>query len=97
MASVHDPRFQRSASRDRLNLELLLGTGIRLGSLVGMNVGDVDLQTGTLHIRAKGGAQERVFLNPGLSAMLADYLREGAPEANRGPNVPLFRSNRVKG
>jgi len=54
------------AQRDRLILELLLGTGIRLGSLVGLNVGDVDLRAGTLHIRAKGGAQERVFLNPML-------------------------------
>ena len=80
------------AARDRLILELLLGTGIRLGSLVGLNVGDVDLQTGTLQIRAKGGAQERVFLNPGLSAMLAAYLRETAPEANSGPDVPLIRS-----
>jgi len=35
-------------ARDRLILELLLGTGIRLGSLVGLNVGDVDLQPGTL-------------------------------------------------
>ncbi len=80
------------ASRDRLILELLLGTGIRLGSLVGLNVGDVDLQSGTLHIRAKGGTQERVFLNPGLCAMLAAYLRETAPEANGGPGVPLIRS-----
>jgi integrase/recombinase XerC len=71
------------ASRDRLILELLLGTGIRLGSLVGLNVGDVDLQTGTLHIRAKGGAQERVFLNPGLCAMLAAYLPLGYARGKR--------------
>ena len=56
---------------------------------------------GTLQIRAKGGAQERVFFNPGLCAMLAAYLREGATEAKRGGNpalreetfgVPLIRS-----
>jgi integrase/recombinase XerC len=80
------------ASRDRLILELLLGTGIRLGSLVGLNLGDVDLQTGTLQIRAKGGAQERVFLNPGLCAMLAAYLRETASDANTHADVPLIRS-----
>jgi len=43
------------AQRDRLILGLLLGTGIRLGSLVGLNTDDVDLQTGTLHIQTKGG------------------------------------------
>ncbi len=80
------------AARDRLSFEILLGTGIRLGSLVGLNVGDIDLETGTLHIRAKGGAQERVFINPALSAMLAGYLRESATEAKRGANVPLIRS-----
>jgi integrase/recombinase XerC len=84
------------ASRDRLILELLLGTGIRLGSLVGLNVGDIDLQTGTLHIRAKGGAQERVFLNPGLCAMLATYLGESAPQGDTGPDVPLIRSKSGK-
>jgi integrase/recombinase XerC len=73
-------------------LELLLGMVIRLGSLVWLNVGDVDLQTGTLHIRAKGGAPERMFLNPGLCAMLAAYLSETAPQANGAANVPLIRS-----
>jgi len=84
------------ASRDRLILEVLLGTGIRLGSLVGLNVGDIDSQAGTLHIRAKGGAQERVFLNSLLCAMLAADLRESTPEANGGPDVPLIRSKSGK-
>jgi integrase/recombinase XerC len=81
-----------AAYRDRLIFELLLGTGIRLGSLVGLNVGDVDLQAGTLHIRTKGGGEERVFLNPALVRRLGRFLREVAPEDNSGPHVPLFRS-----
>ena len=80
-----------TAPRDRLILELLLGTGIRLGSLVGLNVGDVDLQSGTLSIRAKGGAEARVFLNPRLVGMLGRFLKERATQAAGGPNVPLFR------
>lgn len=52
------------ADRDRLIFVILLGTGIRLGSLVGLNVGDVDLRIGTLNIRLKGGTDGRVFLNP---------------------------------
>jgi len=47
------------ADRDRLIFELLLGTGIRLGSLVGLNRGDVDLETGILNIRSKGGGLTR--------------------------------------
>jgi integrase/recombinase XerC len=80
------------ANRDRLAFEILLGTGIRLGSLVSLNVGDVDLKQGTLHIKSKGGRQERVFLNALLVRMLGRFLREVAPQGNGGPDVPLIRS-----
>jgi integrase/recombinase XerC len=80
------------ADRDRLIFELLLGTGIRLGSLVGLNRGDVDLEAGTLSIHAKGGGRERVFLNPNLVAMLAHHLRESATQGACGRDVPVFRS-----
>ena len=61
---------------------------------MGLNVGDVDLKAGTLHIRTKGGGQDRVFLNPVMVRMLGRLLslgyardkRESAPEGNTGPN-----------
>jgi len=81
-----------TALRDRLTFEILLGTGMRLGLLVALNIGDVDLDSGVLHIRTKGGGQDKVFLPPGLQRLLGRYLDELAPEANSGPNVPLFRS-----
>jgi integrase len=59
------------ADRDRLIFALPLGTGIRLGSLVGLNRGDVDLEARTIHIKAKGGGRERVFLNPQLCGLVA--------------------------
>jgi integrase/recombinase XerC len=77
--------------RDRLIFELLLGTGIRLGSLVGLNRGDVDLRTGTLNIRLKGGTEGRVFLNHALRRLLGQFLKENATQANCAPNTPLFR------
>jgi integrase/recombinase XerC len=79
------------ADRDRLIFEILLGTGIRIGSLVGLNVGDVDLQSGTLTIQAKGGGEERVFLNPRLVGMLAAYLKESRTQGECGPRSPLIR------
>ncbi len=80
------------AERDRLIFELLLGTGVRLGSLVGLNIADVDLASATLHIRAKGGHRERVFLNPTLVAMLAHHLEQIAAQGHTGAPVPLFAS-----
>jgi integrase/recombinase XerC len=80
------------ANRDRLIFELLLGTGIRLGSQVGLNRGDVDLGAGILHIRAKGGGRERVFLNPQLGGLLRQHLGESAPQSPCGPDTPVLRS-----
>ncbi len=79
------------AGRDCLIFELLLGTGIRLGSLVALNSGDVDLRTGTLRVHLKGGTEGHVFLNPGLRRLLRQFLKENATRGNCGPNTPLFR------
>jgi len=85
-------RTKITALRDRLIFEILLGTGMRLGSLVALNIGDVDLDSGVLHIRTKGGGQDKVFLHPGLQRLLGRYVDEVAPEANTAPDLPLFRS-----
>jgi integrase/recombinase XerC len=72
------------ARRDRTMFSLLLGTGIRLGSLVGLNASDVNLAQRTITIRAKGGREETVFLNPQLCRLLGHYIEvagavDGAP------------------
>ncbi len=81
-----------TTSRDRLIFELLLGTGMRLGSLVALNTGDIDPKSGIAHIRTKGNGRDKVFLNPQLQRLIARYLRNVGPEANTLPNSPLFRS-----
>jgi integrase/recombinase XerC len=92
LRSVVTESVTRFSTRDRLIFEVLLGTGIRLGSLVGLNVRDVDLQSGTLTIQSKGGGEERVFLNPRLVRMLAAYINESRTQGDCGANTPLFRS-----
>jgi integrase/recombinase XerC len=76
------------AKRDRAIFSLLLGTGIRLGSLVALDAGDVNLAEGTVAIKAKGGREETVFLNARLCKLLARYIK--AVSATDG--TPLFRS-----
>ncbi len=70
---------------------LLLGTGIRLGSLVNLNVGDIDLGPGTIRVNGKGNVEQLVFLNSGLKQLLKSYL---APRA--GSEGPLFLSLRAR-
>ena len=84
-------RSTAMAHRDRVLIELVLGTGIRPGSLVAVNVGDVDLRTGTLRVKLKGGAEGRVFLNPGLRRMMRRFLNKSATRGECGPNTPLFQ------
>jgi integrase/recombinase XerC len=76
------------AKRDHAMFSLLLGTGIRLGSLVALNVCDVNLAEGTVTIKAKGGREETAFLNARLCKLLARYIK--AVSATDG--TPLFRS-----
>jgi integrase/recombinase XerC len=76
------------ARRDHAMFSLLLGTGIRLGSLVALNADDVNLARRTVTIRTKGGREEAVFLNARLRRLLGHYIEAaGAVDA-----TPLFRS-----
>ncbi len=79
------------AKRDHLMFALLLGTGIRLSSLVNLNVGDVDLGTGTIRVNGKGNVERLVFLNDRLRRLLKDYL---ARRANT--TAPLLLSLRAR-
>jgi integrase/recombinase XerC len=76
------------ARRDHTMFSVLLGTGIRLGSLVGLNASDVNLAEQTITIKAKGGREETVFLNARLCRLLVRYIK--AVSATDG--TPLFRS-----
>jgi site-specific recombinase XerD len=63
--------------RDRAILELLYATGIRVGELCGLRLGDVDLAADTVLVLGKG-AKERIvpFGEPARDALL-DYLAKG--------------------
>ena len=79
--------------RDRVMIEVLLGTGIRLGELVGLDVDDVDLDAKHLRVRAKGGVTQVKFIKSDLRSLLRGYLNDRRREAP--PGCPaLFLSNR---
>lgn len=62
--------------RDRLMVEVFLGTGIRLQELIDLNIEDVDLESKHLHIRsAKGGVPQVKFLHTRLRGLLRAYLK----------------------
>ncbi len=81
-----------AAARDRVMLEVLLGTGIRLAELVGLDIADVDLEAKRITVHVKGGRTETRFLNTDLRVLLRKYLRQRQQEASESP--ALFLSNR---
>ena len=79
--------------RDRVIFELLLGTGIRLGELVGLDLDDVDLDAKHLRVCAKGNICQVRFLKTDLRSLLRAWLNERRRMAPDGERA-LFLSNR---
>ena len=78
------------ARRDELMFRLMIGTGIRVGSLIALNIEDLDLKSGTTRIRAKGGVEQTVYLNARLRRELAHYVTTLAQSS------AVFRSGDVR-
>ena len=67
------------ALRDRLIVELLYATGIRVGELCGLDVDDIDTGRRVLRVLGKGNKQRTVpFGRPALAALNA-WLADGRP------------------
>lgn len=65
--------------RDRLVLELLYATGIRVGELVGLDVDDVDRHRRVVRVLGKGGKERSVPYGGPAERALAVWLRDGRP------------------
>ena len=73
------------ALRDRLVLELLYATGIRVGELVGLDVDDADRQRRVVRVLGKGDKQRSVPFGAPAERALDSWLRHGRP-ALAGPD-----------
>ena len=67
--------------RDRAFLEMAYATGMRQGELVALDLPDIDLADGVIHIgEAKNRHQRRVPLTSWARHYLERYLRQGRPQ-----------------
>ena len=86
-------RTDFSALRDRAMIEVLLGTGIRLGELAALDMDDIDLDAKHLRVRAKGNVPQVKFIKTDLRTLLRRYLAERRRH-DRPEMEALFLSNR---
>ncbi|MGC9398214.1 MAG: site-specific tyrosine recombinase/integron integrase [Anaerolineae bacterium] len=66
--------------RDRAVLETLYASGVRVSELGGLNLGDVDLQSGEMRVIGKGDQERLVLLGRPAIAALHAYIHVGRPE-----------------
>jgi integrase/recombinase XerC len=83
--------------RDRAMVELLYGSGIRVGELVTLDLSDIDPAAGVARVRGKGGKERIVPLGRASRASLDAYLpgRERVVARGHRPEPgPLFLGTR---
>ena len=67
------------ALRDRLVVELLYSTGIRVGELCGLDIGDVDAQRRVLRVLGKGNKERMVPFGTPAAHAIDEWLARGRP------------------
>ncbi|MEX2289711.1 MAG: tyrosine recombinase XerC [Mycobacteriales bacterium] len=66
--------------RDRATLELLYATGIRVGELCGLDVGDVDRERRVVRVLGKGARERSVPYGEPAALAVAGWLAHGRPQ-----------------
>lgn len=74
--------------RDKAILELLYGSGLRVGELVGLNLGDLSISEGLLRVVGKGRKERIVPFGSRATEALQDYL------SVRGRHIKVFQSTK---
>ena len=67
---------ERNKARDLAIVVTLLGTGVRVTELVGLDISDLDFDNGAMRVIRKGGNEDIVYFGEETEEMLRNYLDE---------------------
>ena len=85
--------------RDTAIIYMFLGTGLRISELTGLNVGNIQGETGQINIVRKGGKKDFIFASEDVLDMVRSYVNDGYREqigADETAGDALFLSNAHK-
>ena len=90
----HQQRYHEYTKiRDVAIITLLLGTGMRVSECVGVNILDIDFDTGGVKVTRKGGDEMILYFGQEVSDALEGYLEvRKSKEAKEGHEPALFLS-----
>ena len=84
--------------RDRVMLEVLFATGLRVSELVGLWIAQIDLALGCVRVMGKGAKERVVPLGQPARESVADYIQLVRPLLLKGHTSPiLFVTRRGRG
>ena len=91
---LEDPPALRR--RDDAVLELLYGSGLRVGELCALRIGDIDVAAGTVRVWGKGGRQRVVPISGPAARAVTDWLEQGRRHqlSDESPDDALFLNRR---
>jgi len=80
--------------RDRAILETLYSAGLRVGELTGLNLADIDLDSGLATVRGKGKRERLALFGPQALAALRFWLPQRETLTPRGRSQPAVYLNK---
>jgi integrase/recombinase XerC len=88
------PKSSITDLRNAAILELLYGSGIRVGELASLRRGDLSLESGTVRVTGKGRKVRVAPLGAVAASAIRDYLAGRDAKAPSGHDSPLFLNAR---
>lgn len=86
--------YLKKRQRDISIFTMLLGTGIRVSELVGLNVDDIDFENSSFVVLRKGGEYQEIYMPVQVENELYLYLKEREKQKNIIDKKALYLSNR---
>lgn len=96
IAADDDPTERAAALRDRAILELLYGSGVRVGEVTTLTPEALDLDRGRVRVLGKGSKERRVPLSEDAVDALRAWLADGRPRMAPGSTDALFVNRKRK-